>query len=260
VTITLLGLAFGGTLARADSDIGVVLMHGKQSQPGSPPGLSQIAERLRAAGIKVIAPQMPWSAGQWEHIDVTVEQAFALIDGYVAQLRAQGASRIVIAGHSLGANMALSYAVARGNVAAVVMLSPGHAPGFFFSKSPEFRNALAKAHALVEGGQGAQPFSGPDDNQGRSVTLSTTAAIYYSWMSPMGMASMNQQAPLLAASIPVMTVMGKSENALANIQATVYQPAAKNPYSIFVAVSGDHRSAAEAAVIDTVSWVRNLPQ
>lgn len=256
----LAALALIGAPARAQSDIGVVLMHGKQSFPGQPPGLLQLADRLRELGVKVLTPQMPWSTGRWEHIDVSVEQVYAQIDGYVAQLKAQGARRIVMAGHSLGGNMALSYAVARGDVAGVVMLSPGHAPGFFYARSSSFRDALGKAHAMVEAGQGGQPFSGPDDNQGNEFTVSTTAAIYLSWMSPRGQASMPQQAPLLSAATPVMVVMGKSEKALSNTESAIYKPAGKNSYSVFLAVSGDHRSATEAATIDVVDWIKNLPQ
>lgn len=246
--------------AHAQSDLGVVLMHGKQSFPGQPASLSQIAERLRDLGVKVAMPQMPWATGQWEHVNVTVEQVYDQIDGYIAQLNAQGVDRIVVAGHSLGGNMALSYAVARGNVAGVVMLSPGHAPGFFYNKSSAFRDALGKAHAMVEAGQGNQPFSGPDNNQGREFTLSTTAAIYVSWMAPHGLVSMPRQAPSLPATIPVMVVMGKSENALDSTRSAIYKPAAKHPYSTFLAADGDHHTATDAAIIDVVQWIRQLPQ
>ncbi len=260
LAVGLVAVALIGAPAQAQSDIGVVLMHGKQSFPGQPPGLLQIADRLRELGVKVLTPQMPWSTGRWEHIDVTVEQVYGQIDGYVAQLKAQGARRIVVAGHSLGGNMALSYAVARGNVAGVVMLSPGHAPGFFYNKSSAFRDALGKAHAMVEAGQGAQPFSGPDSNQGQEFALSTTAAVYVSWMAPRGLVSMPRQSPLLPAAIPVMVVMGKSENALDSTRSGIYKPAAKHPYSVFLAVDGDHRTATDAAIIDVVQWIGKLPQ
>jgi pimeloyl-ACP methyl ester carboxylesterase len=258
--MALVASLFVAAAAQAQSDIGVVLMHGKQGMPGRPPGLADLAGKLRAAGIKVVTPEMPWSSGRWEHIDVTVEQVFDQIDGYVAQLKAQGARRIVVGGHSLGANIALGYAVTRGNVAGVVMLSPGHAPGFFYSKSAEFRSALEKARALVEAGQGSQALSGPDDNQGRIFTVSTTAQIYQSWMSPMGLASMPRQAPNLPSTIPVLVTMGKDERALANTQSQIYQPAAKHSYSRFIAESGDHQSAVDGAASDALAWIKGLPQ
>jgi esterase/lipase len=256
----LLAVLAMGSPARAQGDIGVVLMHGKQGTAGKPPGMADIAGKLRAAGIKVTTPEMPWAGGRWERIDVTVEQVFDQIDGAIAQLKAQGARRIVVGGHSLGGNIALSYAVARRNVAGVVMLSPGHAPGFFYSRSAEFRSALEKARAMVQAGQGNESFSGPDDNQGRTFTVSTTAQIYASWMSPMGLANMTRQAPNLPSTIPVLVTMGKSENALANTQAQIYQPAARHPYSQFIAVNGDHLGAVDSAASDAVAWIKGLPQ
>jgi hypothetical protein len=140
------------------------------------------------------------------------------------------------------------------------MLSPGHAPGSFYNKSSAFRDALGKAHAMIEAGQGAQPFSGPDSNQGQEFTLSTTAAVYVSWMAPRGLVNMPRQAPSLPATIPVMVVMGKSENALEGTRSGIYKPAAKHSYSIFLAVDGDHHTATDAAIIDVVQWIRKLPQ
>ena len=63
-------------------------------------------------------------------------------------LRSQGAARIVVAGQSLGANIALSYAVERGNVAAVVMAAPGHNPGFLYRSNDRVRMdvEIGRAH------------------------------------------------------------------------------------------------------------------
>src|SRR6185312_5330849 len=103
--------------------------------------------------MKVTAPPMPWARGQWERISITVEAAHQQIDAMVAQLRAQGAQRIVVGGHSLGANVALSYAAQRGNVAGVIMIAPGHQPAFSYRTMPDFRSALERAAGLVQSGQ-----------------------------------------------------------------------------------------------------------
>lgn len=246
--------------ARAQSDIGVVLMHGKQAMPDRPPGLADIARQLQHAGIKVVRPHMPWAAGEWERISITVEGAHALVDAQVARLRAQGARRIVVGGHSLGANVALSYAVARDNVAAVLMLGPGHSPGFSFRTMPDYRAALERAAKMVGAGQGAQPFSGPDNNQGRTFTVSTTAEIYVNWMSPRRLANMQRQAPLLPARTPLLLAIGAQDPAVGVAESSIYQPAAKHPYSKYIAAPGDHRSALGSVASQVVAWVRGLPR
>lgn len=105
-------LALGiATSAAAQGAIGLIYMNGKQG-PTNSAGSNDIAAKAAAAGIKVIVPSMPWGRGGWEKISVTPDEVFGMIDGYANQLRAQGAQRIVVGGQSLGANVALSYAVA----------------------------------------------------------------------------------------------------------------------------------------------------
>jgi pimeloyl-ACP methyl ester carboxylesterase len=251
---------FSAQQAAAQGDIGVVLLHGKQSSPGTPPGMAQLESELQRRGMKTVSPKMPWASSDWQKINVTVEGAHSLIDGYVAQLRSQGARRIVIAGHSIGGNVALSYGVARPDIAAIVMISPGHSPGFSARTMPDYIAAVEKAAALVQARQGAQPVTGPDNNQGRKFDVSTTAEIYLSWMSPRRAANMPNQAPLLSARIPVLVLIGDSDPAASVTEGTIYRPAAKNGYSKYLAVSGDHSSAVGKSVGQVASWIAGLPQ
>jgi pimeloyl-ACP methyl ester carboxylesterase len=246
---------------RAQEKFGIILMHGKQgSATGSASGLPSLAATLQGQGHKVLTPSMPWSAGGWESIGITVEQAHELIDGYAARLRSQGATRIVVGGHSLGANVALSYAVERGNVAAVVMMAPGHSPGFLWRTSEAFRKTFEHAVELVKAGQGSTGVTGLDNNQGNSVTISTTAAAYVSWMNPRGKASMDAEAPKLPASIPVFLVIGEKDPSFSRARSAWYQPAAKNPYSKYVEVGADHLTTPFAASKQIVEWVNGLPK
>ena len=255
-----LGAVFAGP-ARAQETLGIILMHGKQgSAHDGRSGLPSLAASLQGAGHKVIVPSMPWSAGAWESIHVTIEQVFDLIDGHAAQLRSQGASRIVVGGHSLGANVALSYAVERGNVAGVVMAGPGHNPGGLYRFSEAFRKSLDHAVELVKAGQGGQSFTGTDNNQGNSVTVSTTAAVYVSWMNPRGKASMHAEAPRLPAGIPLFMVIGEKDPAFTYAKSAWYDPAAKNPYSKYVTVGGDHFTTPFAASKQIVEWIDGLPR
>ena len=244
--------------AQAGGTLGVVLMHGKQSRPGTP-GLNDISSKLSGIGAKVLVPSMPWEGHGWERISVTVDQVHAMIDGFVAQLRGQGAQRIVVGGQSLGANVALSYAVARQNIAACVMLAPGHSPGYVYRTYSDVPGLLEKATAMVNSGQGNQPFKGTDDNQNSKLALNTTAAAYASWMNPRGQAAMQAQAPLLPASIPLLMVMGKQDPAFNFNEANVYKPGAKNPYSKYIVVDAGHRDTDYAASAQVVSWIKGLP-
>lgn len=244
--------------SQAGGTLGVLLLHGKQSRPGTP-GLNDISSKLSGIGARVLVPSMPWEGQGWERISVTVDQVHAMIDGFVAQLRGQGAQRIVVGGQSLGANMALSYTVARQNVAACVMLAPGHSPAYVFRTYSDVAGLLEKARAMVNSGQGNQPLRGTDDNQGSKLSLNTTAAAYLSWLSPRGQAAMNVQAPLLPANIPLLMVMGRQDPAFNYNEANIYKPAAKNPYSKYIVVNAGHRDTDFAASAQVVSWIGGLP-
>lgn len=239
--------------------LGVVLMHGKQSSARKAEGLRDLSGKLQSGGAKVIVPDMPWSEGAWEKISLTPDGVFALIDGYAATLRTQGAQRIVVGGQSLGANMALAYAVARQNVAGVVMAAPGHNPANSYRISSAIKEAVDKAAALVQAGQGAQPFRGGDDNQGNTITISTTAEVYLGWLGPRGRASMPVQAPLLPATIPLMLVIGTKDVAFGFAEANIYRPAAKHPYSRYLTVEADHRNTDFAASARIAEWIKGLP-
>lgn len=260
--LTSAGLVILGLVRTVDAQagaIGIVLMHGKQANYRAP-GLQDVAAKAQSAGMKAVVPDMPWSGSGWEKISVTPEQVFSLIDGYAAQLRGQGATRIVVGGSSIGANMALSYAVARQNVAGVVMAAPGHAPGFHYRNNAAIREAIDKAGEMTRAGQGGQSQSWPDDNQGSSLRITTTAAVYSAWMSPRGLASMQAQAPNLPARIPLMLIIGTKDPAYRSAEETIYKPAAKNPYSKYVVVEAEHRNTDHAASQRIVDWIKGLPQ
>jgi pimeloyl-ACP methyl ester carboxylesterase len=260
--LVLLLMVFGvaGAAAQAQDRIGVIFMHGKQGSPQKTQGLGVITSSLESAGAKVVAPTMPWSGGGWDHINVTVEQVFALLDAQVAALRGQGAGRIVVAGHSLGADMALAYAVARGNLAGVVMAAPGHQPGFSYRRNASIRAAVDRARALVEQGRGNDSFSGPDVNQGTSFTVSTTAAVYCSWQNPNGLAAMDVQAPRLPATTPLLLVIGRNDPFFEGAENLVYRPAARNPYSKYVVVEANHGQTPFAAAKQISDWILGLPR
>jgi pimeloyl-ACP methyl ester carboxylesterase len=250
--------AWSGPVA-AQEKFGVILMHGKQSPSPDKSGLSVIASTLQGQGHKVMTPSMPWGQGGWEKINVTVEQVFDMIDGYAAQLRAQGVQRIVVGGHSLGANMALSYAANRGNVAGVVMAGPGHNPGYVY-RSEAGKKSIDHAAELMRTGHGGDAYSGVDDNQGSNIAMRTTVAVYLSWLNPRGLASMDTQAPKLPASIPLLLVVSEKDPSFRRAKTAFYDPAAKNPYSKYVTVGGDHFLTPFAASKQIVDWINGLPK
>src|SRR6187455_988744 len=99
MTALLVALPAGALHAQSKSlgGYGVVLLHGKGGSPTSM--IEGLTESLRKEGALVEAPELPWSGRRI--YDATYDQAMAEIDLAVQKLKWSGATRIVVAGHSL---------------------------------------------------------------------------------------------------------------------------------------------------------------
>lgn len=119
--VLLFPLLLIASVVHAAVGVGVVSLHGKW---GSPPG--PIAAQLEPSGAKVVSVEMPWSSRR--QYDVTYEQALGEVKAEVDKLRQLGLSRVVIVGHSFGANAALAYMKVHADVDGLILFAPGHVP------------------------------------------------------------------------------------------------------------------------------------
>ena len=239
------------------SGVGVVLLHGKGGGPGGL--LGSLATALESSGAAVAMPAMPWqgSRGQPNGYLEFYDQAMGRIDRAVQQLRSRGARRIVVGGQSFGANAALGYAARRGgNLAAVVVLAPGHVP-----ELPGFRQAVAdgvsKAKQLVASGQGNTPTLLPDTNQGSTYQVSAKPAAYLSYFDPNGPAVMPRNAARMPA-VPLLWVVGTGDAMYQRGEGYAYARAPRHPKSRYLVVSAGHADIPNAARDQVVAWLGAL--
>jgi dienelactone hydrolase len=231
---------------------GVVLMHGKGGAPGG--FIGSTAASLQAAGAKVVMPEMPWSRSRM--YDATYEQAMAEIDRVVAQLRGQGAIRIVVAGQSFGANAAIGYAARRGGLAAVVALAPGHVP-----ERPMFARRLApsldKAKRLIAEGKGDVPDTFADQNQAVLSDVRSTARVYVSYFDPNGPAPMPKNASAMKP-VPFLWAIGRDDPLFSEGADYAFNRAPKNPKSKYLVVNARHENTPDVAKGEVVAWLKSL--
>lgn len=242
--------------ANAAESVGIILMHGKN--PGGPnwQGMTPLIGKLDSAGVQVLEPEMPWSKRRY--IDVDFDSAMREIDGHVKALRAKGAQRIVIAGHSMGCPAAMAYAARHGGVDALVLLAPGHVPVGYFSR-PQLaavRESIEKARAMVARGEGDlanQVFT--DINQGTRLSVFTTAKTYLSYFDPTGDAEMSVTAPRIGAGVPVLWVIGRSDPLFAAGRAYAFDKLPANPRSRYLEVDANHLTTPAVAAEQVVAWI-----
>jgi len=232
--------------------VGVVYLHGKGAWPGAADGgiLSTLAEE----GALVATPEMPWSFKR--KYGATYEQAMAEIDAVAAGLKAQGATRIVVMGHSLGANAAIGYAARHPDLLAVVALSPGHLPEAEGLRS-HTQEAIAEAKQLVAAGQGDVPRRFPDMAQGIPLTATATPLVYLSMFDPDGPAVIPKNAEAMGP-VPLLWVVGTLDPIARRGPDYAFKFGAKNPKSRYIEVFAGHLTTPLAARGQVVEWINSL--
>jgi pimeloyl-ACP methyl ester carboxylesterase len=246
-------LALIAAPARAGSlaGVGVVFLHGKGVWAGAFDG--GIPSALEADGAVTAEPEMPWSLMRM--YGATYEEAMREIDAAVDGLKAKGATRIVVIGHSLGANAAIGYAARHRQSAAVVAMSPGHLP-----ETDEMRDhtadALAMARALVASGATWRRIW-PDQVQGIPTLAMASPAVYLSMFDPDGPAVIPRNAAALNG-VPLLWVVGKSDPIFARGRDYAFARAPKNTKSRYIEVSAGHLATPWVARSQVVEWLKSL--
>lgn len=237
----------------AEGDLGIVLLHGKWDR--APTNVLALSRQLEDAGYKVAAPLMPWS--DTRGYDATYTQALEEIEAAAKSLRTKGATRIVIAGLSLGANGAIAYAASGRQVDGIAALSPGHTP-----ERGNFRKALetsvAKARGMVESGNGADKAMFEDRNQGQSRTVRTSAQAYLSYFDPEGMGNMQMSASMIPSAVPVFMAVGTADSMAQVAEESIFKKAPLHEKSLYLNVPADHIGLVNVIKPELVSWLGSI--
>jgi pimeloyl-ACP methyl ester carboxylesterase len=231
---------------------GIIYLHGKGGWPGALDG--GILSSLQAEGALVATPEMPWSFHR--KYGATYEQAMTEIDAVVAGLKAKGAAKIVVIGHSLGANAAIGYAARHPDLAAVVALAPGHLPEAEGLRSYT-RDAIAQAKQLIAAGQGDVPQRFPDMAQGIPLSATATPIVYLSMFDPDGPAVIPKNAAAMGP-VPLLWVVGVLDPIDRRGPEYAFAAGAKNPRSKYIEVFAGHLTTPLVARKQVVEWINSL--
>lgn len=249
--ITLLPGLASAQAARTPS-CAVVLMHGKW---GNPQYISFFGRRLEPE-CRFKSIEMPWSARRG--YDATYVQALDQIAEEIRAFRAQGHIRVLLAGHSFGANAAMAYMADRGDADGVIALAPGHSPAYSYAQGIG-RAAVDEARAKVAAGQGAERLSMDDLNQGRRQTLRMRADVLLSYFDPEGLGHMPGTAARFKRPVPFLWVIGTADPLYRAGEDFAFAKAPPHPASRYLVVDADHARTPDVAVDQVKAWILSLP-
>ena len=250
VLIAVVALALSFDAQSAESEVGIVLMHGKWGGPSAPP-VQALATALRARGFKVVTPNMPWSGKRM--YDVDYPAALSEIDAATKTLRENGAKRIIVAGHSFGANASIAYAASGREMDGVMAIAPGHVPDLV-----SFGASVARARQMIAEGKADETAPFDDNNQGQNRTINTTAKIYLSFFDPNGLGAMPKSAAAIPKPVPFLWVVGRQDRAMGYGENYVFNKVPKHASNKYLVVSADHRDTPEVAAPQIVEWIMSL--
>jgi len=234
--------------------IGVAVMHGKGGSPAR--YVSELAVALEEKGCLVANLEMPWSGARGYDADSAAAEAQlgSAIDG----LRAKGARKLFVAGHSQGGVFALWYG-SRHAVDGVIAIAPGGNVN-----SPIYRekigDSLARAHRLVAEGKGAEKAPLTDFEGGRGVyPVLVAPAAYLSWFEAGG--AMDELAAIrsMKPEVPVLFISPTADYAsLARIKQLMFGALPRNPLTRLYEPVSDHLGAPSASREEILRWTAEV--
>ena len=239
----------------AGETVGMVLMHGKSGTASDKSPVGQLAKYLENHDVMIVTPDMPWHRDRY--LEKSYEDSMQEIDRAVEQLKTNGATKIVVGGHSMGANAAMGYGARRKDLAGIVAIAPGHVPDLE-AFQVHIGNDWLRARELVNAGKGDELADFNDRNQGSNVEISTTAAIYLSWFQPGGPASMATNVSRQNPDTPLLWIVGDKDRMYDRGKEYAFSSAPAHPANKYIVVKGSHKDSTNKGKQEILNWIKNL--
>ena len=252
--LIILLLVFNASWAQAQpKDCALVVMHGKW---GNPHYIAAFGRRM-APACDFESIEMPWSGRR--NYDAPYPVALQEIATQVQKFRAQGYKKILLAGHSFGANAALAYMTVYDDVDGILLLAPGHTPGMMFNQMNMNRGALLEAQQLIAQGHPDTLVSFDDLNQGQIRNSKIRADALWTYFDPAGMGSMQLSAKRFKKPVPVFLAIGTRDPLFRTAKTNIFEATPAHAASQYVALEADHGSTPGAAGTAALAWIQQLP-
>jgi pimeloyl-ACP methyl ester carboxylesterase len=254
VVSVLLVLAVPLSSLAQNEPIGMVVMHGKGGSPTR--HVAALATALERRGFLVANLEMPWSGSR--NYDVSVTRAEEEVEAAVAALRARGAKKVFVAGHSQGGLFALHVAGKLVVDGAVAIAPGGNVASAVFRE--KLGDSLERARLLVAQGKGNEPARLEDYEASRgSYSLVTLPAVYVTWFDPEGAMNMTRAARAANPEVPILWIVPKRDYpGLLKTTPAVFRTLPANPFTRFYEPDADHLGAPSASAQEIERWAREV--
>lgn len=238
-------------LCASAQEVGIVVMHGKGSAPTRSVG--PLAAGLQSKGYLVANLDMPWSGAR--NYDADVAAAETQVEAALQELRAKGANRLFVAGHSQGGTFA-AYLGGKLAIDGVIAIAPGGSTG-----GRAFQERLGaqveEARKLVAEGKGAEKAKLLDYEGSRGTyPLVVAPAHYVSWFDPEGAMNVMKSMRNMNPAVPFLYVAPTGDYpALKRLKEQTFSALPTNRLTRLADVRADHLGAPAASVDVVAAWI-----
>jgi len=241
-------LGIAGLVQAEAPKIGIVIMHGKGGSPSK--HVNTLASGLEQKGLLVANIEMPWS--KHREYDVSPAQAVEEVRAALEGLKAQGAQKLFVVGHSQGGVFAVHFGGV-GTVDGIVAIAPGgsvDARVFIDNLGP----SLAEARQLIAEGKGKDRARLMDYEGSRGTNLvTTTPENYVGWFDPAGVMSLTRTVREL--KVPILwAVAARDYPALRKSNPALFKTFPAHPLNKYFEPDSDHLNSPGAAVDEVAVW------
>lgn len=224
---------------------------------GAPTGyVANLARALEGKGYLVVNLEMPWSGRR--NYDVTVERGEQEVEAAVAGLRAKGAKKVFVSGHSQGGAFALHMAGRQGIDGVIAMAPGGDVSNRVFRE--QLGQSVGRARRLVAEGKGNDPAKLEDYEgaKGRYPVIAAPAA-YLTWFEPEGAMNMGRAARAANPQVPILWIVGQGERpGLRKVNIPLFSSLPDNSLTRLYEPDADHTGTPTASADEIVRWTREV--
>jgi len=234
--------------------IGVVIMHGKGGSPTR--FVAGLASFLEQKGYLVANLEMPWSGSR--EYNATVEAAEKEVDAALDSLRAKGAGKVFVAGHSQGGLFAIYYG-GKHPVDGIIAMAPGGNVA-----TPIYRRevgpSVEQARRLIADGKGNEKtrFSDYEGSKG-TLTVTTTPVTYLPWFDADGAMNQVKSSKAMNPQVPVLFVGPTNDYpGLVKVKHLMFDALPRNPLTRMYEPDSSHLEAPYASREEIVRWTAEV--
>ncbi len=231
----------------------VFLMHGTHGQ-AKWSGLNSISGFMGQV-CEVIRLDMPW--GRVRDYDKSYEDALKELSQKSDEYKKKGYKKIIMAGHSHGANASMAYQAFIGNADGIIALAPGHNPEKLYKSKQnlKFNGIVDDAEKNIKSGKSDLKIRFNHPWYGHP--LNVRSDILFSFFNPNGLGNMTKSCKNFKKSTPILYIEG-SKDKIKRGPDYAFNFAPKNSLNKYIVVEAGHSEVPDVSGKIVQDWLKEL--